>query len=128
MSHYRELLDEVREPTASLRHAIPEAWAGFTAMNGSTMTDGAVPARVKESVALAISVVKGCEACIAHHARRAARLGATDEEVAEILAVALLMDGGPAAVHGPHAWAAFQEFRRGSSAAGESASVGTHVA
>ena len=75
------------------------------------MTDGDVPARVKEAVALAISVVKGCEGCIAHHARRAARLGATEQEVAEILAVALLMDGGPATVHGPHAWAAFQEFR-----------------
>ena len=128
MSHYRELLDEVREPAASLRHAIPEAWAGFTSMHGSTMTDGDVPARVKEAVALAISVVKGCEGCIAHHARRAARLGATEEEVAEILAVALLMDGGPATVHGPHAWAAFQEFRGGSAAAGDAASATTHVA
>jgi AhpD family alkylhydroperoxidase len=60
-----------------------------------------------------ISVVKGCEGCIAHHARRAAPLGATEREVAEILAVALLMDGGPATVHGPRAWDAFLEFQRG---------------
>jgi AhpD family alkylhydroperoxidase len=111
MSHYRELLDEIREPAASLRSAMPDAWAGFTAMHAATMTDGQVSAHLKEAVALAISVVKGCEGCIAHHARRAARLGATEDEVAEILAVALLMDGGPATVHGPHAWAAFQEFR-----------------
>ena len=42
--------------------------------------------------------------------RGAATKGATREELAEILAVALLMDGGPVSVYGPRAWAAFDEF------------------
>ena len=63
-----------------------------------------MPARVKELMALAIAVVKECDGCIAYHAKAAARRGATADEVAETLGVALLMDGGSASVNGPRAW------------------------
>ena len=111
MSHHHELLDELREPTKSLRRAIPQTWSGFQALHQSAMADGVVPARLKEATALAISVAKRCDGCIAYHARAAARAGATPEEVAELLGVALLMDGGTASVYAPRAWAAFQEFQ-----------------
>jgi AhpD family alkylhydroperoxidase len=118
MAEYQKLLDEMKEPTTSLRHAVPATWDGFLAMHHASMADGTVAARVKEAIALAISVVKGCDGCIAHHAQRAARLGATEAEVAEILAIALLMDGGPATVHGPRAWEAFLKFSRPAQIAG----------
>ena len=65
------------------------------------MAEGVLPARVKELMALAIAVVKECDGCIAYHAKAAARRGATADEVAETLGVALLMDGGSASVNGP---------------------------
>jgi len=74
------------------------------------MADGALPKRVKELVALAIAVAKRCDGCIAYHAKGAAAAGATREEVAEVLGVALLMDGGTASVYGPRALAAYDEF------------------
>jgi AhpD family alkylhydroperoxidase len=74
------------------------------------MADGALPRRTKELIALAIAVVKGCDGCIASHAKGAARHGASLEEVAEALSVTMLMDGGPATVYGPRAWEAFAEF------------------
>jgi AhpD family alkylhydroperoxidase len=111
MDHCHELLSELREPTKSLRRAIPETWAGFTAMHDAAMAGGEVPARLKEAAALAISVVKRCDGCIAYHAKAAARQGATPGEVAELLGVALLMDGGTATVYGPRAWDAYEEFR-----------------
>jgi AhpD family alkylhydroperoxidase len=61
-------------------------------------------------IAVAIAVSKECDGCIAYHARGAAMKGASREELAEVLAVALLMNGGPASVYGPRAWAAFEEF------------------
>ena len=112
MSNER-LLADLRGPTTSLRHAIPEAWAGFIALHGGAMSEGAVPLRIKEAAALALSVVKRCDGCIAHHARAAARAGASGAEVAEMLAVALLMDGGAASVYAPRAWEAFLEFAPG---------------
>ena len=95
--------------SASLRKAIPEAFEAFSTLRRTATADGAIPGRLKEVFALAISVVRHCDGCIEHHARAAARLGASPEEVAEALAVALLMDGGPATVYGPKAWAAFQD-------------------
>jgi AhpD family alkylhydroperoxidase len=110
MHDHHETLRELREPTKSLRNQIPDTWSGFTALHDAAMSDGEVPARLKEAAALAISVVEGCDGCIAYHAKAAARAGATPGEVAELLGVALLMDGGPASVYAPRAWEAFTQF------------------
>jgi AhpD family alkylhydroperoxidase len=107
---HEHLLADLRGPTRSLRHALPETWAGFLHLHDAAMADGAVPARLKECVALAISVIQRCDGCIAHHARAAARAGAHPDEVAELLGVALLMGGGTASVYAPLAWEAYQEF------------------
>lgn len=111
MARHADTLQELRAPTRSLRHAIPATWAGFTTLHDAAMAEGEVPARLKEAAALAISVVKRCDGCIAYHAKAAARAGATPAEVAELLGVALLMDGGTASVYVPRAWEAFEEFR-----------------
>jgi AhpD family alkylhydroperoxidase len=110
MDHYHQLLADLRGPVRDLRRAVPDAWAGFLALHDGALRDGEVPARLKEAAALAIAVVKRCDGCVAHHARAAARAGATPGEVAEMLAVALLMDGGPASVWAPRALAAYHEF------------------
>jgi AhpD family alkylhydroperoxidase len=110
MHDHHETLRELREATRSLRDAMPDTWSEFTALHDAAMAGGEVPARIKEAAALAISVVKRCDGCIAYHARAAARAGATPGEVAELLGVALLMDGGPASVYAPRAWEAFSQF------------------
>ena len=113
MTSYREAIDELRQPTRALRDAIPETWGDFARLHRAALADGALPARVKELMALAIAVVEQCDGCIAHHAKAAARLGATPEEVSETLGVCLLMDGGPASVYGPRAFSAYGEFATG---------------
>ena len=104
------VIDDLREPTRSLSRAIPETWDGFARLHRAAVAEGALPARVKELMALVVAVVKGCDGCIAYHAKAAARQGATEDEVAEALGVALLMDGGTASVYGPRAFQAYREF------------------
>ena len=116
MGHYTSVIAELTEPTRSLRDASPEVWAGFGQLHKAAVADGALPAKVKELMALAIAVAKRCDGCIAYHAKAAARRGATAEEVAEALGVALLMDGGTASVYGPRAWDAYREFAPAASA------------
>jgi AhpD family alkylhydroperoxidase len=110
MTHFTEVLEELREPTRSLRRAAPQTWAAFGELHRTAVAEGALSSRTKELMALVVAVVKQCDGCIASHAKAAARLGATPEEVSEALGVALLMDGGSATVYGPRAWAAYQEF------------------
>ena len=85
---------------------------GYGALSTAVFADGALDAKTKELIALAIAVTKQCDGCIASHARGAARRGATAEEVADALAVAILMNGGPGTVHAPRAFEAFQEFAK----------------
>jgi len=110
MGHYHDEIKELAEPSKALRAAIPEAWAGFAQLHKGAMAGGALPERIKEIIALVIAVADRCDACIAYHARSAAAKGASSEEVAEALGVALLMMGGPGTVYGPRAWQAFLDF------------------
>jgi AhpD family alkylhydroperoxidase len=91
-----------------LRHAIPQVYAGYRELHDSALAAGALDARTKELIALAIAVSKECDGCIAAHA--AVLHGATPPEAAEATGVTFLMNGGPATVYGARAFAAFQEF------------------
>jgi AhpD family alkylhydroperoxidase len=112
MDHYSEVIADLADPTTSLRDASRDVWAGFGQLHKAAVADGALSAKVKELMALTIAVVKQCDGCIAYHAKAAVRRGATSDEVAEALGVALLMDGGTASVYGPRAWDAYREFAR----------------
>ena len=110
MKKAKEILDELREPGRALRDKIPDVYSGFAAIDHAVMTDGALSKKTKQLIALAISVSRECDGCIAAHARGAWRAGANEDEVAEALGVAIQMDGGPATTWGPRAFAAFREF------------------
>ena len=116
MAQHQAVIDDLRSPTRSLRRAAPDAWAGFAQLHDAALREGALSSRIKELMALVAAVVKRCDGCIAYHAKAAARHGATPDEVAEALGVALLMDGGTATVYAPRAWAAYNEFASGEAA------------
>ena len=109
--HHHQIIDDLRQPTRDLRDAIPDVWKGFGALHSAAVADGAIPAGMKELIALAIAVADECDGCIAYHAKAASRRGVTEQEAAEAIGVALLMAGGPASVYGPRAFAAFKEFK-----------------
>jgi AhpD family alkylhydroperoxidase len=104
------VLSELAPKHRNLRHVIPDVYAGFGALSQAAVADGALDHRTKELIAFAIAVVEGCDGCIAAHARAAARAGATREEAAEAIGVAILMHGGPARNHGARAYEAFCAF------------------
>jgi AhpD family alkylhydroperoxidase len=110
MGRYADVIDELKGPTRSLRHLDGDVWKGFAELHRAAVAEGVVSARIKELISVAIAVIKECDGCIAYHASAAARLGATEQEVAEVLGVALLMGGGPASVWAPRAFDAYREF------------------
>ncbi len=109
MIHPNEVLGELRGPARELREHVPDVIGAYASMRAAALADGALSGKVKELIALAVSVSRQCDGCIASHARGAARQGATEAEVAEALGVAVLLNGGPATVWGPRALAAFKE-------------------
>ena len=110
MGYGKAVQDELRDLARRLRMAIPAVYQGFGQLHEAALAAGALDTKTKELIALAMAVGQECDGCIASHARGAARAGATPEEAAEAIGVAILMNGGPATVYGPRAYAAFQEF------------------
>lgn len=108
--HYRGVLKDLSSQHRALRQDIPEVYRGFNELSNAALAEGALPTKVKELMAMVIGVVHGCDGCIASHARGAAKAGATTQEAAEAIGVAILMNGGPATIYGARAYAAFTEF------------------
>ncbi|MBU3701470.1 MAG: carboxymuconolactone decarboxylase family protein [Acidimicrobiia bacterium] len=109
-AHGRKVLQDLAPEARALRKMIPGVYEGFVGLSGAAMAPGALDARTKELLALAMAVTLRCDGCIASHARGAAAKGATPEEVAEALGVTLLMSGGPGTVYAPRAFDAFMEY------------------
>ncbi|MDP6345272.1 MAG: carboxymuconolactone decarboxylase family protein [Alphaproteobacteria bacterium] len=95
----------------TLYQAAPEAMEGYRKLMTAASADGALSGKTKELMALTISVALRCEGCITYHARASARKGASREEVAEAITVAVEMAGGPATVYGGEALVAFEQFQ-----------------
>src|SRR5450631_2324559 len=107
MTYGKQVQEDHRPLARELRRMIPEVYRGFAALHDAALVDGALDTKTKELIALAIAVSKECDGCIAAHAHAAVMHGATLEEAAEAIGVTFVMDGGPATIYGPRAYAAF---------------------
>jgi AhpD family alkylhydroperoxidase len=117
MDKAHDVMHELAEPARHLREHVPEVIGAYATMHRAAMIDGALPAKVKELIALAIAATRQCDGCISAHARGAVRQGASEAEVAEAMGVAVLMNGGPGTVWGPRALAAYREYAETESSA-----------
>ena len=61
-------------------------------------------------LAVAISVAVRCDPCIAYHVDGARKHGATREEIAETLGLAIYMGAGPSAMYAAQALEAYDQF------------------
>ncbi|HZL31609.1 MAG TPA: carboxymuconolactone decarboxylase family protein [Pseudolabrys sp.] len=75
----------------------PEPHAAFLAFSEKLFADGALPAKTKQLIAVAVVHVTQCPYCIRGHTKTALRQGATGEEIME--AIAAEMRAGGAYAH-----------------------------
>jgi AhpD family alkylhydroperoxidase len=106
---YRSLAQQVAAQLSQLRQSTPEAMKAFADLGKAATSAGALDAKTKELIALALSVASRCDPCIAFHAQALVRLGATRQEIDETLAVTTYMGGGPSLMYAASAVAAFDE-------------------
>ena len=107
---YTNRLRNVKKNSHSLATAAPEVMESFEHFHQTAVATGVLDTKTKELMALAISVVKGCDDCIAHHAHDAIEAGASREELVETLGLAVLMGGGPGMIYASHAIDAVDQF------------------
>lgn len=102
-------LRETSENLAEFRKIQPETGHGFTALHRATMGPGVLDVKQKELIALAIGIADRCVDCIGFHLQGAVKAGATRDEIAETISVAVMMGGGPAYMYGVKALEAFDQ-------------------
>jgi AhpD family alkylhydroperoxidase len=88
-----------RELTDSRKKLAPEIHDAFTAFSKRVFADGALPAKTKQLIAVAVAHVTQCPYCIRGHTKLAMRQGATKEELMEAIWVAAEMRAGGAYAH-----------------------------
>ncbi|MFS8979042.1 carboxymuconolactone decarboxylase family protein [Cupriavidus necator] len=100
-------LTQINQQFAALGKAQPGAMSAFQGLMKSATQEGSLPASVKELIAVALAVQKGCDDCVLFHTSQALRHGATREQLAEVLAVNIEMGGGPGAMYASKALSYF---------------------
>ncbi len=88
-----------RELVEARRALAPETEDAFRTFSRKVFADGALPAKTKELIAVAVAHVTQCPYCIKGHTRSAKRHGATAEEIMEAIWVAAEMRAGGAWAH-----------------------------
>ena len=88
-----------REIAERRRALAPDAEDAFRAFSKAVFSDGAIDARTKQLIAVAVAHVTQCPWCIEGHVKAARRAGASNEAIMEAIWVAAEMRAGAAYAH-----------------------------
>lgn len=94
--------DENVKYMPDLRDAAPEMVAAFFNFDKVVFNKnvGTLALATRELIAVGVAVTTQCSYCIADHAKRAVKAGASKEEVAEAIMVATVLRAGGGVTHG----------------------------
>jgi AhpD family alkylhydroperoxidase len=77
----------------------PDTLVGYQTLSGAGAKTGQLDPKTRELIALAVSVTSRCDGCITVHTGEALKHGASREEIAEALGVAVALNAGAAMVY-----------------------------
>jgi len=77
----------------------PDTVRGYRELSDAGTKTGKLDAKTRELIALAVAVTRQCDGCITVHTDAAVKHGATREEIAEALGVAIAVNAGAALVY-----------------------------
>lgn len=109
MLNYSKRLHEIKQVLLDIESDAPNLSKRFGALHQSEMAAGKLSAKMKELMALAISIAVRCDGCIAYQMNDAIEAGASKEEIMETIGVAVVMGGGAALVYGTDAYRAYHQ-------------------
>jgi AhpD family alkylhydroperoxidase len=85
----------------------PDTVKGYATASAAGSKTGQLDEKTRQLISLAVAVTTRCDGCISIHSNEALKAGATREELAEALGVAIAMNAGAALVYSSRALEAF---------------------
>ncbi|CAM0999075.1 Alkylhydroperoxidase [Rhodanobacter sp. Root179] len=99
LQYRKELLGRIGE----IGKLSPDTLKGYQTLSGAGEKTGHLDAKTRELISLAVAVTTRCDGCITVHVGEALKHGASREEIAEALGVAVAMNAGAALVYSARA-------------------------
>ncbi|MBR0653402.1 carboxymuconolactone decarboxylase family protein [Roseomonas terrae] len=103
MKDWKAYSEALRGRGKELGQLHPEIVKGFVALNNGAAKAAHLDAKMREFISLAVAVTTRCDGCIDAHTRKALAAGATKEEIAEVMGVAIAVNAGAAFTYALHA-------------------------
>ena len=94
----------------------PDSVAGYMTASDAGAKTGHLDEKTRQLISLAVAVTTRCDGCISVHSQEAVQNGATKEEIAEALGVAIAMNAGAALVYSARALDAVDSVATGNKA------------
>ncbi|HKV25671.1 MAG TPA: carboxymuconolactone decarboxylase family protein [Candidatus Acidoferrum sp.] len=92
--YYKELGGRIGE----LAKLTPDTLHGYQTLSAANAKSSKLGEKTRQLISLAVAVTTRCDGCIVFHSEAALKAGATKEEIAEALGVAVAMNAGAALV------------------------------
>lgn len=110
MMDWNKCSTELIENVGEFAKLAPETMRGLNSI-GNTPAKHLHP-KIHELIALSVAISTRCDGCIAVHAQAALKHGATREEIAEALSVAIALNAGAALTYTARVFDAVSAFEK----------------
>ncbi len=109
-NQWPDYLRQIGKHAAQLQQANPGMMDAFQGIREAVHSNPAIDDKTRELIAIAVSVARQCDGCIASHVRQAKLAGASREEVGAAIGVAMAVAAGGAYVYGTKVVDAYEQF------------------
>jgi AhpD family alkylhydroperoxidase len=99
MIDWNEYHKQVGATIGELMKLSPDTVRGYQTLSNANAKTGKLDEKTRQLISLAVAVTTRCDGCIVVHSDAALKAGATKEEIAEALGVAVAMNAGAALVY-----------------------------
>jgi AhpD family alkylhydroperoxidase len=77
----------------------PNSLKGYQTLSSASAKNSLLGEKVRQLISIAVAVTTRCDGCITFHTDAALKAGATKQEIAEALGVAMAMNAGAALIY-----------------------------
>ena len=77
----------------------PDSLRGYQTLSNANAKNSLLGEKVRQLISVAVAVTTRCDGCITFHTDAALKAGATKQEIAEALGVAMAMNAGAAFIY-----------------------------
>jgi AhpD family alkylhydroperoxidase len=103
MLDWNDYQKQIGTAVRELMKLSPDTVRGYQTLSAANSKTGKLDEKTRQLISLAVAVTTRCDGCITVHSDAAVKAGATKEEIAEALGVAVAMNAGAALIYSTRA-------------------------